>query len=567
MNEAARSESGVVDRFLVQGERGYSAFWRRDKSPIEVIELAKLLGSLRKIGSFIGPNLGTIVWTGMEHKNGLALDPTPVVGVYPVPADRTDIMVGITVRQAFETREWSERLKRIGIEKASPLPPYRYKLKLFLEMCEKVYVDCLANRTFLGVYTEKARLWEYINKAQGFLTPPTFTHVLHLWWRIAADRSGEKYKERFRDITAGNVRGVGDLAKLYGKPIALLNSMVERLIDECPEIPRVTERSEYRLNLYLSVWSELLEYVKFWPGDRSDPFLIQDPDFREVELEDDEKKALQETIYSFARQIESTFRRKVSYSEDVRGNVKNIDDVVQIEKNDLVMDAANRVDKALLQKLKLIIKAASQRKTTYNRGLTSGKIDRRRLYRAPTSGLAFHVKKNEFELLNDIVIVVDASGSMADPEKWEQTETIVQTLFTAVKSFNSTSRMFAYNEVNNKCRLTEIFVRGGFFSVLPHGKTASGEAIIATALSMKVGRKKPFLIHITDGASNWGCGVGDAIAFCKKKRISLLTLGIGCTPSAKQSLTKEYGNLVQYIDKIDELPNVFGSLIRCINWQ
>lgn len=567
MNAEARSEFRVVDRFPVAGEQGYSAFWRRDKSPIEVIELAKLLGSLRKIGSFVGSNLGTIVWAGMDHKNGIALDPTPVVGVYPVPPDRTDIMVGITVRKAFETREWSERLKKIGAEKASPLPPYRYKLKLFLDMCEQVYLDCLSNCTVLGVYTEKARLWEYTNKAQGFLTPPTFTHLLHLWWRIAADRGGEKYTEPFRDTTAGNVRGVGNLAKLYGEPMALLNSMVGRLIHECPEIPRVTERCEYRLNLYLSVWSDLLNYVKFWPGDRSDPFLIQDPELREVELEDEEKKALQETIYSFARQIESTFRRKVNYSEEVRGNVKNIDDVVQIEKNDLVMDATNRVDKVLLQKLKLIIKAASQRRTVYNRGLTSGKIDRRRLYRAPTSGTAFHAKKNEFELLNDIVIVVDASGSMADPEKWEQTETIVQTLFSAIKSFNPNSKMFAYNEVNNKCRLTEIFVRGGFFSVLPHGKTASGEAIIATALNLKVRNKKPFLIHITDGASNWGCGVGDAIAFCRRRRINLLTLGIGCSPAGKQSLKKEYDNLVQFIDKIDELPDVFRSLIRCINWQ
>ena len=567
MNAEASSQSGVVDRFLVKGERGYSAFWRRDKSPIEVIELAKLLGSLRKVGTFIGSNLGTIVWEGMEHKNGISVDPTPVVGVYPVPADRTDLMVGITIRKAFETREWSERLKSIAIDKATPLPPYRYKLKLFLDMCEKVYVDLLSNRSFLGVYTEKARLWEYVNKAQGFLTPPTFTHTLHLWWRIASDRSGQKYKEPFRDITAGTVRGVGNLAKLYGKPIEILNSMVGPLMDECPAIARVTDRCDFRMELYLSAWFELLEYVKFWPGDRSDPFLIQDPEFREVELEDDEKLALQETIYSFARQIESTFRRKVSFSEEVRGNVKNIDDVVQIEKNDLVMDAPNRVDQALLQKLKLVIKSASQRKTIYNRGLTSGKIDRRRLYRAPTSGLAFHAKKNEFELLNDIVIVVDASGSMADPEKWEQTETIVQTLFTAVKSFNRTSKMFAYNEVNNKCRLTEIFVQGGFFSVLPHGKTASGEAIIATALNMKFRHKKPFLIHITDGASNWGCGVKDAIDFCRKKRINLLTLGIGCSPAGKQSLQKEYGNLVQFIDKIDELPNLFGNLIRCINWQ
>ena len=71
--------------------------------------------------------------------------------------------------------------------------------------------------------------------------------------------------------------------------------------------------------------------------------------------------------------------------------------------------------------------------------------------------------------------------------------------------------------------------------------------------NLKGRNKKPFLIHITDGASNWGCGVGDAIAYCRKEKINLLTLGIGCSPANKQTLKKEYGNLVQFIDRIDEL--------------
>ncbi len=567
MNAEAISTSGPIDRFRIDGEKGYSAFWRADRSPVEILELANLLESLRKVGSFIGSNLGTIVWAGMDYKDGIALDLNQVLGTYPVPAGKTDIMVGITVRQALATKEWSERLKGIGAAEVSPLPPYRYKLKLYLDMCEQVYLDCLSNRTILGIYTEKARQKEYFEKAQGFLTPPTFTHLLHLWWRMAADRSGEKYKEEFRDITAGTVRGVGNLTKLYGKPMALLNSIVGSLIHKCPRITRVTERGEYRLRKYLSIWPELLEYIKFWPGDRSDPFLIQDPTFKEVELEDEEKKALQEKIYSFARQIESTIRRKVSFTEDVRANVKNIDDVVEIEKNDIIMHVPDKVDKQMLYKLQLVIKSAAQRKTIFNRGLTSGKIDRRRLYRAPTSGTVFNLKKNEFELLNDIIMVVDATGSMSDANKWEQTEIILQTLFSAIKTYNKNARIFAYNEVNNKCRLTEIFHHGVFSTVLPHGKTASGEAIIATALNLKGRNKQPFIIHITDGASNWGCGVSDAIDFCKKKRIKLLTLGIGCSPAAKDSLKKDYSSLVQFVERIDELPNLFGSLLRCVDWR
>jgi hypothetical protein len=564
----AKSEDNVIDKFSISCEEGYAAFWRRDKSPVEVMELAKLLRALRKVGSLIGSNLGTIVWSGMDYKNGIALDPSPILGAYPVPAVKADIMVGITVRKALEKTEWSERLKNMALQNVSLPPHYAYKLTLFLDMCEQVYLDCVSNRSTLGLYTQRAREWQYMENARQFLQPPTLTHLLHLWWRIAADRGGEKYKEQYVDRTGGDVSGKTDLTNLYGSPLALLNSIIEPLIHECRRIDGVSERCEYRLGLYMSIWPALLQFVKFWPGDRSDPFLLPDSMREQVQNEEEEKKALLATIVGYARQIESAIREKQpSYTDEVRANVTNMDDVVEIEGNDIMMRASNKVDRQVLHKLRLIIKSAAQRRTVFNRGLTSGKIDRRRLHRAPTAGTIFHLKKDQFELLNDIVIIVDATGSMADPNKWDRTETILQTLFSAVRTYNPGARMFAYNEVKDKCHLTEIFLFGDFFTVLPNGKTASGEAIIATALNLKVRNKRPFLIHITDGASNWGCGVSDAIAFCKKKKINLLTLGIGCSPAGRQSLKKEYGSLVQFIDKIDELPNLFGSLIRCTNWQ
>jgi Mg-chelatase subunit ChlD len=174
----------------------------------------------------------------------------------------------------------------------------------------------------------------------------------------------------------------------------------------------------------------------------------------------------------------------------------------------------------------------------------------------------FQLKKDEFQIPNDFVLLVDATGSMSEPNKWDKTETIFQTLFSVIAVYSKNARLFAYNEVKNTCRLTELYMGGEFFTVLPHGQTASGEAIIATALNLQTDLKKPFIIHITDGASNWGCGVNDAITFCKKKRIHLLTLGIECGPSSKQSLRKEYGKLVQFLDNMNDLPSMIKALLR-----
>jgi hypothetical protein len=236
---------------------------------------------------------------------------------------------------------------------------------------------------------------------------------------------------------------------------------------------------------------------------------------------------------------------------------------VEIVGNDIVMEARDMINKIVFFKLRQIMKLAAQKRTIYNRGLTSGRIDRRKLYRAPLNGRSFLLKKFNFELLSDMILIIDATGSMADPNKWNQAQAISQTLFSAIKEYNKNARMFAYNEVKDKCRLTEVYGSEKFYAVMPHGRTASGEAIIATALKIKSNQnKKSYIIHITDGASNWGCGVKNAITFCKKRKIKLLTIGIACTPSAKTSLKDEYGQFVQFINHIDELPRLFGEQLR-----
>lgn len=568
MQELTTIDSDVIEAFSIPEQDGYSEYWRRDKSPVEILELAKVLSCIRKISSYVGRNTGDIVWSGMECQNGISLDPSIIMGSYPISASRTDTMVGIAIRKAYLKTEWSERFKKIALERLNLMPVYAYKFKLFFDMAENVYVDCLSNRSVLGLYTEKAREWEVRQKHDEFINPPTATELFHIWWTMGADRGGQAYKEEFRDRSAGGLTERTSLEKFYKKPIALLNSIVDRLAGICPEIDGVTERGEFRVSLYTSIWPELLEYIRFWPGDRADHILLADKFREELEKEEEDKKALKSTLVSFAEEIERNLRRKaVDFTSHVKSIVKNADDVVRIQGNDIVMPAGDKIDRRLQHDLRAAIRSVAQRKTIYNRGLLSGKIDRRRLHRAPTTGAAFQIKKHEFELVNDVILLVDCTGSMAGATKWEYTETMYQTIFDVIKTFNGNARVFAYNEVSGSCRITELYMGGRFYAVLPRGRTASGEAIIATGLSIKRKSKRPFIIHLTDGASNWGCGVKDAIAFCRKNHIELLTLGIGCDPSNKNALRKEYGQLVQFVDDIKDLPECFRKLLNYSKWH
>ena len=226
------------------------------------------------------------------------------------------------------------------------------------------------------------------------------------------------------------------------------------------------------------------------------------------------------------------------------------------------MLAENKIDRKILLDLRMTLQSIAHRNTFFNRGLVTGKIDGRKLYRALTTCRVFLEKKNRFVLDNNFVLLVDCTGSMSDPTKWNMALAVYQTLFSAIKEFNPNARLVGYNEVAGTCRITELYRSGKFYSVFPNGKTASGEAIIATVLSIKNFNKQPFIIHITDGASNWGCGVSEAITYCQKRRINLLTLGISCNRSNKIALEEEYGKKVAFLENIQTLPRLLNNLLH-----
>jgi len=550
-------------RFLISGETGYSEYWRRDKSPVEMLELAKLLHGIRKVVSHIGRNTGTVVWDGMlENADSITLDPTPIFGSYPIPASKADIAIGLAVQGAYRKTEWSDHVKKMAQTKFNLPPVYAYKLNLYLDMAERIYVDIISNKSVLGLYTEKARLWRIEKSAKQYISPPSFTELLHIWWKMAADRAQEAFRHEYKDTSVVHMAGTTSIGQYYTKPLAILNSIVEQLVTECTSLQSVTDRCEFRLNLYASVFEQLLKCVKFWPADRNDPFLLS-ADFRDdMEKENKDQEAAKATLLSFADDIENNLKGKqIDFTDRVKSIVANFGEVARVEGNDLVMPSKNVIDNNLLYKLKTVLQLVAQRSISYSRGLDSGKIDRSRLFRSATTGSIFSLKKSKYELHNDIVLLVDCTGSMAEPVKWSKVTVIYQTLFMAIVSYNSNARIFAYNERKDTCRITEIYKQGKFFSVIPHGRTASGEAIIATALSLKQSRRKPFIIHITDGVSNWGCGVGDAIRYCKEKKIHLLTLGLECDPMSKTALSKEHGEQIQFINSVDKLPAMLKSLL------
>ncbi len=123
------------------------------------------------------------------------------------------------------------------------------------------------------MYTEKSRKKKIQDTLDVTSHPPSLAELFAIWWNLAAQKGEAKYLEEYTDTSSRRLMGQIDLEKYYKKPIWILNQMVPALIKECPKISGISERCDFRANLYLTTWEKLFAYIKFWPIDSSDKFL------------------------------------------------------------------------------------------------------------------------------------------------------------------------------------------------------------------------------------------------------------------------------------------------------
>jgi len=235
------------------------------------------------------------------------------------------------------------------------------------------------------------------------------------------------------------------------------------------------------------------------------------------------------------------------------------DSVVPMSRWDFNIPSHPVIDKKLIGRLKAIFRNYAARKVIVNRGLLSGRIDRRRLYRAPVTGRCF----KEIESIPcadwSVGLLIDASGSMRG-SKWKMVENTVANIHKALKGYHNRLNAWAYFEVNGIGMISKLLKGNNLLSIPPSGQTASGQAIIAAANMMPGKIKRNILIHITDGESNFGCDVSYGIEFCRQKKIHLITLG--CGYKNKKAMEDQYNKAIQFVDYFEQLPQAMEKLFK-----
>ncbi|MDY6853639.1 MAG: vWA domain-containing protein [Thermodesulfobacteriota bacterium] len=525
--------------------QGISEYWRKNTSSEESVELANLLRSLRKVAGHIGENIGEIEWTGMSsrYRDVISLDPTYVMGNYPVPHSKVDYLVGCVIHEAFHRKEWSYFVWE-KIEELSKDEKIREKVIIhkIVYAGEDIYIDHLPEQSILGSYVKKSRAAVVGNGFNGSkIEGITVDELLYLWWLKAIEQ-----------------RGVDRIKPQYKESLMILDSILPELKEVPLKSRHVTDRCEMRAHLYFDIWKKIKGLVSSWSIEEK--ALLWVP-----ETKGKVKKRRTKTPISLSL-IDKIEVNLASDSSDITSIIHSIvgednEDVIPTSIWDFNIPAHPVIDHVMVARLKAIFQNYSDRKCLVNHGLTSGKVDKRRLYRAPISGKCFMDKQFIPEMSWNITLLMDASGSMGG-SKWRLVENTVANIHKAFIGFNNHLNAYAYFELDNTCMLSKLISGNTLLSVPPNGHTASGQAIIATTYLMSKDKGRRIIIHVTDGESNCGCNVQYGIDYCKAQDVDLITLA--CGYKDRDTMSNQYGKSIQFLDHFNQLPNAIESLLRWI---
>jgi hypothetical protein len=396
--------------------KGYSSYWRKNKSITEAVELANVLRALRKVAGYVGENVGQICWEGMAEEKGggkIIFAPSFILGEYPVPPGKVDIFAGRVIHESLHRKEWSELVweKVEGARKGMSFPEMDVLSKM-VTAGEDIYVDKISEKSVFGLYVREAR-------EEGFepglrrdpLLSPTPGILFDLWRKQALDNSLPQ-----------------NINPLYEQPLAILLSYTGELVDIRQGSASVTSRCSQRSELYLRIWDALKDIILPWKRD-SITYFKQIPKKVEEVRRTTTTPPKEVLPHSLARRIEEELALG---SKDVTPFIKQICgednlDVLPTVFWDSLTPSHPTWGPYLIARLKGIFQTYAERVSILNRGLKSGQIDKRRLYRAYTSGNCFMIKQLLPYMAWNIIILVDASRSMHGA-KWKLVESTVASL-------------------------------------------------------------------------------------------------------------------------------------------
>lgn len=559
----------------------YSKFWRINRSNCEATELALGLRAARKVAGHIGRNVKPVFWKGMAENESrfILLDPTLIKGRYPIPHKTFDLLVGQVVLEGLSAMEFHEWVKDKTLKYLSGVDDYtRPYLETLIKGAENIYINELAKNRIWSFYLLDYFSYLFSRNFRDPALPPTPGSFSNLWQKKSILKQvPEKGHPYYEDL------------------LTTLEVYTDR-IRSIARQPVMSRRREARIKLYTELGLEIEKIISRWENLPLNPEAVNfydesgpkgKPDFEELkEGEDDAQPpaGAEETgglDSKMAEEVSVILDEKaiLVLSAPVAVNEPGAQPMeTRIEKGKVPADMAPdevqvRRMRNLFKKQELLIKQLRRRRL--RRGLAEGKLDALRLYRAPLDGKIF--KQNQIpgpDHFWQICIVADASASMSGRDEpaegvkrvgrpWEIAEKSFVSLAAAARRYGNLLDIYAYRAERNVCLLTQLYHGKSLYSVLPSGRTPSGQAIMAVGTLLHKKYKNSIIIHITDGASNCGVSLKTALDFCRRQDVEVFTLGCGCNRQTRDFLREFFppGHLY-FLKSIHYLADGIEQLFR-----
>jgi len=529
----------------------YSRFWRKNRSAHETAELALALRALRKVGGHIGINMRPICWSGMsdDSRHSIVLDPDICKGRFPIPFRTFDCLAGEVVLKGLSSIEWTEWvrqkvLREIKISCSATLP----YLEEILSAAEDIHIHSMTGAHIWSGYIRQYFTTRLEKPDRDPRLPPSPVSLAD-WWRrkYFSLPLPPHYHHYYDDPKPCFSRFEEKIQSIFiiESPEERRKRRVVDLVQFLRECDGLISEWEIFQNTPdgMNFFQDEIGKKQHSRSNRSDYDRNKDEQPKEKlqpknqrlspETAEDIKKLLEEDNLDISRMV------ALAVNDPEATDMKTcLQKGVALSGCFPDKDQVRRLKKIFKNQEMLIRKAQRKR---LRRGLSEGKLDPGCLYRVPLDGRVFRNRDaagNEFRW--QICIVVDASSSMGDKsliyKSWNMAEKALASIAEAFKGSRNLLRIYAYNENRNVCRLTRLNHSGQLFTVMPKGRTPSGQAILSAALVLSRKYRNSMILHITDGASNCGLKLAEAISFCRKKGIRLYTIGCGCNPQTRDFL-------------------------------
>ncbi|MFP4445858.1 MAG: vWA domain-containing protein [Desulfosudaceae bacterium] len=497
--------------------------------------------------------MGQVLFPGMSLADDAALliDPAPARNTdYPLDHYIIDLMAGQVVHEAYHRKEWSRRVWKI-------LEPFMATLsgretvrfQKLVHTAETIYVDLAAAGSIAGRYADKAREQAIQEEWRLEGRPGTLEFLLLVWMQTL----GPPADSPLPAPTGLSADLLQELRALEESLCTIAATAGPGLVERCRQRADLYQRqwtaSAGRL-MALPVQNKRLLYFPQQPASSpsgryatgKDPSPLPASLVQELEVQ----------LSGGSLDLTPMIRAVAGFDNP---------EVVRMSRWDYHQPCRPVIERPLVSRLRSVFLNYGPRRKITSRGLTTGKIDPRRLYRAPLTGRCFRQQYFVPEERWQICLLVDASGSMQG-HKMRIVENTMANLNQALRGGRNRLSAYAYFEINNICMFSSLLVNGRLLTVPPAGKTASGQAIIAAAWMMERGRgrQRNLLIHITDGESNFGCDVQYGLDYCCRENIHLVTLGCGCRD--REKMRQQYGQTIQFLKGYEHLPQALERLFK-----